>query len=149
MEIAYVFGLNVFLFLVGFGVKKLIGNKLNFCVICFSVFGTWATFLGLYILGVFEEPIIIAIMMGESAVGIYYLLEKYLEKKNRDLEIFKFPFLISLTFLIYSGLSQNPDPNSFLLIIVTWLIMLLIYLFRTKPALKKIAKQISDCCKNW
>ena len=50
--------------------------KLKLCVICLSVSVTWLAMLVMYKLGYFENPALLALLMGQSITGIYYLFEK-------------------------------------------------------------------------
>ena len=67
------FGISISFFLL-LGIKSLFKKKLEkLCVICASVSLTWIFLLILYFLGKFEDLVVIALLMGGSVVGLYYL----------------------------------------------------------------------------
>jgi len=121
--------------------------KVKLCVICVSVSLTWLTLLILYKLLLFENPVILALLMGMSITGIYYLLER---KTPGKFHIFRLPLILSLIFIFY--LIIKPDTNylySSILIIFVWLIFTVLFLFRETKAIHKIAKKIIACCSDW
>lgn len=66
--------------LLGKTIKKLIGKKV--CAICAAVSLTWLSLLILWLTGFKIDPLVIAILMGQSIVGIMYQAEEYFEKKK-------------------------------------------------------------------
>ena len=81
--IAAVLSIAVFYFLFAFGsevVKKVVGKKI--CAICAAVSLTWLGLLLLKLLGVQVDLLVIAILMGQSVVGLMTKLEEYFEKKT-------------------------------------------------------------------
>ena len=71
------------LFFVLLIIKEFIGSKLkkNFCAICGAVVLTWLALLILYWLGIFQNKIILALLIGESALGIFYVVERKVREK--------------------------------------------------------------------
>lgn len=69
----------LFAFLSGY-IKKLIGKKV--CAICAAVSLTWLSLLILWLAGFNIDALVIAILMGQSIVGIMYNSEEYFEKKK-------------------------------------------------------------------
>src|SRR3989344_3178232 len=67
--------------------------KKEFCVICAAVSLTWITLLILSWLEIFNDKTIIALLMGMSILGIFYLVEN---KVKERLTLFRLPFLLSL-----------------------------------------------------
>lgn len=122
--------------------------KLQFCVLCGSVFITWASLLILYWLGWFENQLLIAIPMGGSVVGIYYLTER---KTREILHIFRLPFFMTLLLLAYLLIGTEPASMFYggLLVASLWILCGLIYIYRQNPKLKGIVETILKCCKNW
>ena len=131
------------LFLILLLVKSII--KRDFCVLCASVALTWIVLFVLFLTGFFSEKTIIAILMGMTALGIYYLLEK---KIKRELTIFRLPFLLTLVFIIYTVL-ESFSLNSLIFLAVLWVIFILIYLFRHNTGFNKFTNKLIGCCKKW
>lgn len=120
----------------------------KFCAICAAVSCSWLLFMILSYRGLFQNQILLALLVGQTTVGIFYLLEKKMKEKNL---LFRLPILLSLTFLGYSFFSF-PDKNSIVTIIflaVLWILFLIIYLWRTSQTFKSFADKIIACCKNW
>lgn len=69
----------LFAFLSG-SIKKLIGKKI--CAICAAVSLTWLSLLILWLAGFNIDPLVIAVLMGQSIVGIMYQTEEYFEQKK-------------------------------------------------------------------
>lgn len=61
-------------------IKRIIGRKI--CAICAAVSLTWLGLLFLWSTGFNIDPLVIAILMGQSIVGIMYKTEEYFEKKK-------------------------------------------------------------------
>lgn len=138
----------VFLGIIGAFVLLLIikaVTSLRFCVACVSVAGAWITLLALYWLDIFENTILLALLIGQSIVGIYYLAEKHLPERY---QIFRIPFLLSLTFSAYSVLA-SVEFAALWLLVGLWIISGLLYAYRTQPKLKSTAEHILACCKDW
>src|SRR3989338_2007816 len=94
------------------------------CAICGAVSITWLILLFLFWTGRFSNIAIIALLMGESIVGIYYAAESYANKNNKALAVFRLPFILALTFiavLVLGIVSHNALLTSALFIILLWL----------------------------
>ncbi len=126
-------------------ILKNIFNWKKLCVLCVSVSLTWLGLLFLYFLKIFQEKIIIAILMGHTSLGLFYLWETNVREKFK---IFRLPLLLSFIFIIYIVL-ENFEFNSFLVIIGFWLIFFLSYLFRNNKKFSKFTKKLIECCKKW
>jgi len=128
-------------------VKNITGLK--FCVMCLSVSATWMIWLTLYWLGVLNDPVFIAVLMGQSAVGVYYLLEKRLAEKY---QIFRLPFLLTLTTGVWLVL-KVVGLKEFLVLAsilgILWLTFFFLYLYRHNSKVKKAATQVIACCRDW
>ena len=79
-------------------ILKDIFNLKKACVICLSITLAWVTLLILYFLEIFSDKIIIAILIGHTSLGMFYILEKKVEKK---LLFFRLPYLLTSILLIY------------------------------------------------
>lgn len=135
------------LFLVLLIVKTFV--KLKFCVLCASISLTWITLLILYWLNLFEDFVLIALLVGNSIVGIYYLVER---KTAEKFHIFRLPFFLSLIFvgyiLIFTPVIGRLIPTVILLVSL-WLIFGFLFLYGHNPKLKSAVSYIINCCKNW
>lgn len=122
-------------------------TKQKFCVLCASVSLTWVTLLILYWLNRFNEPLLIAVLMGGSVVGIYYLVEK---KTKEKLHIFRLPFFLTLVFVVYLLIGFTDQIFlSVIFFILLWLIFILIYFYRNHSTIRRLADRIIACCKDW
>lgn len=137
----------IILFIILLVLKRLLSIK--FCVICTSVSLTWMLLLVLYWLGKFPYPVLIAVLMGQSVVGVYYLLEKKLAEKYY---VFRLPFLLTATVIVYLLLKIANLQEMFLavsILFVLWLLTGLLYLYRHNRRVGKIFKQVIACCRDW
>ncbi len=76
--------------------------KINFCVICGTVVTTWIVLFILKFINFTIDPIIPAILMGESVVGAMYALERYAQGHNNEkLLLLKPVMIIAGTGIIY------------------------------------------------
>ena len=84
MTIIYtVLSITILYFLFAFGgetIKRIVGRKV--CAICAAVSLTWISLLILKLLGFNIDILIIAILMGQSVVGLMSELEKIFKKKE-------------------------------------------------------------------
>ena len=129
-------GISLLFFILLFG-KSLTKHKKNFCVICVSVSLLWIILLISYYLNIFADQIIIAILMGHTSLGIFYLLYD-------KLGLFKLPFLlttISLIYFVFEGIIME----SLYLLAGIWGIFFIFKLFKNKS----FSKKILECCKKW
>ena len=83
------------LFLLFLGVQQL--TSVRVCALCAAVSVTWLVLLALYLLGYVTAPIVIAVLMGESVTGVFYLLER---KTSERLHLFRLPALLTLTLIV-------------------------------------------------
>lgn len=134
------------LFMVFLVFREFLGRlKEIFCVICASVFVTWLGLLALYKLGRFQNTILLAILIGESTLGIYYLADSGLR-----LGVFRLPFLLSLILAGYSLVEMPSDIlGSMALLILLWVIFGIIFVFRKSKRMLALVKRIVECCRNW
>lgn len=121
--------------------------KWRFCVICTSVSVTWMTLLVLYWLEIFNQPVIIAVLMGQSIVGLYYFLES---KTNEGLHVFRLPLLLTLTLAVFVALGVTTDLGHGLSLLTTlWAVLFLLYLYRKNPKTRILVDHLIACCKDW
>ena len=128
------------LFFVILSVKSIFNIK-KACAICLSVTFVWLVLLLLYYLNFFADKIIIAILMGHTSIGIYYILEK---KVRKDLLIFRLPYLLTSISIIYFILGGFVISTLYL-IAGLWILFFIFNLFQNKTFFKNIV----ECCKKW
>ena len=110
------------------------------CAICSAVTLTW-----LYGLFVGWDVVVLAILMGGSAVGLlYYLGTKF----PSGFGFFKLPYLLTALVIIESVLLRSLETDSFLALVGVWGVFLIIYIFRNSGG-KNWFKKVVECCKNW
>lgn len=126
-----------FLFLI---MKNLFNSK-KICAICLAVSIAWIVLLSLYFLEIFTNKTIIAILMGQTSIGLFYFL-------NEKLGIFKLPFILTAISIIYFILEEIGLKVIYLLISL-WFIFLVIYIFKTNKNFGVFANKLIECCKKW
>ena len=120
---------------------KSIFNLKKVCTICLSVTFMWVVLLALYLLDILTDKIIIAILMGHTSLGIFYILEK---KVKKNFLLFRLPYLLTSISVIYFIL-EGLNINTLILLAVIWLFFALVYLFK----FNKLTKKLIECCKKW
>src|SRR3989338_1960123 len=121
--------------------------NIKFCALCGAVAVSWVTLLLLYRAGIFSNRFLIALLVGQTIVGIYYVVEK---KISKQLTLFRLPFLLTLIVLGFSLLEFNVNTiSSILFVAIIWILFIFIYFFRQHRKLKNITKKMIECCKKW
>jgi len=147
MDVFSLFLLILSLFLVLLGVKALLPKRLQsgFCVLCSAVSLSWITLLLLLWLGRFENRVLLALLMGTSVTGIFYLADAKLER----LRFFRLPFFLTLLLLAYALVSEIVDGKVVMLIAGLWVLFLTIFAYRNNKSIKNVVDRIVACCKRW
>ena len=139
----------VLLFILLLIIKQFLPKKIkdNSCVICTAVSLTWIILLGLYYLNLFENKTFIALLMGNTVLGIFYLAEK---KVKNEWKIFRLPFYFTLLTVAISVLQITKSIGDLLLIVVIlWIVFFSLHYYRGNQKLRGIVKKLIECCKNW
>lgn len=144
MNLTYIFASIIGIFIFLLLIKKWL--PFTICVICLSVSGTWLVLLGLYQFSTFNDSVILSLLMGGSVVGLYYMVEK---RVPENLTVFRLPFLMTLFFAAYTTITLTFAVLPFLLILLTWIVLLFIYTYRNKPGVRQTVKNITECCGKW
>ncbi len=139
-----IFATIVILFVSLLGLKKHLPFKL--CAICVSISLTWVSLLVLYRLSVFNDPVILALLMGGSVVGIYYAVEK---RVPTELTVFRLPFLLSSLLIAYMIITLIINLPAISLIATVWIVMIFAYAYRNKAGVNQIVKNVIQCCAKW
>ena len=82
MEITYIFLAITILFALLIELRSLFDLKI--CALCAAISTTWIVLLVMLYVGIFNNPILLGILMGGSIVGAMYLLEQKLSEKIPD-----------------------------------------------------------------
>ena len=133
------------LFAIALVVRQITSFKI--CALCFAVSASWLVGLADYFSKriIFDNPIVLAILMGGSAVGLMYYLSRVSPNK---FSFFKFPYFITALLLIDFVFRREATAPAVLLIVGIWLVFFLIFIFRNKNT-KNWFQKILECCKNW
>lgn len=116
------------------------------CAICSAVSLTWLALLFAYHTDRFDNILLLALLMGQSITGIYYLWEK---RTPEDWLIFRLPLLLSLLYLFYVIIDLTLYWQPLALLAVLWASSYILFLRRTKPSFKQAFEKIIACCSNW
>ncbi len=119
----------------------------SFCVICGAVSLTWILLLILFKNGLFANNLIIALLIGQSTVGIYYYVERKLPEK---FHLFRLPFLLTLIVTGYSLITISSTLIFEILSLFSlWIVFIILYVSRNTSSLKKLVEKIIKCCRKW
>lgn len=143
MDIAFVFLIITLLFVSLLIVKKV--TKLKLCALCSAVAITWLSLLILHWFGQYENTVLLALLIGQSVLGVYYLAEKRLRE---ELMLFRVPGWLTLSYLAYTAI-VGIELWSLLIIAVAWAISGVLYAYRLSPRLKATIDHIIACCRDW
>ena len=133
------------LFFAVLGIKELIPKK-NICAICFAVALTWIALLVLFWKKMFSDPILIALLMGQSIIGLFYLWENYVNEKWL---LFRLPFLLTITTLGYLSITGSINTSLLLFLGILWLIFSFMYASKQNKKINSMVKKVIQCCKKW
>ena len=121
-------------------------TKEKFCVICFAVISTWVALLILYWFDLFANGVILAILMGESSLGVFYFAEKIVKDK---LKFFRLPFLLTLIVIVYHLIVPLGFFNSLIFMAGLWLFFILIFSCKNNLKINKFVNSVVRCCREW
>ncbi len=138
------FGAIILFFGVLLVLKPLI--KKRYCVLCVSVSLTWIGLLVLFWTKRFADLNTIALLMGQSILGIYFLLEKRLAEKWH---LFRFPFLLTATFMGMLVLQNVSAWKEILMILIALWILFVLFFLLGNTAARKLVQRVIACCKDW
>ena len=139
----YVFLAISLMFIASLVIKNLVNKA--FCSLCVAVASVWLVLLFLYKTGRFSDGILLALLIGQSITGIFYLAYRKLPK---SLRIFSLPFFLSLTAVFYTLITADIQLAVFILLLVLWLAAWIIFIYRNDPGKKGIAKILAKCCED-
>lgn len=141
--VLFVMGL-FFMLLTG---KNILLKEKNICVLCATISLTWIGLFLLWKLGFYNNVMIIALFMGMSIVGLFYMIE---QRVSEEMTLFRLPFLLTLTVIGYSLLETPEDIFMIsVILVILWIFFGLLYYYRTQPLFKQKVQKIIECCKRW
>lgn len=145
-----VFGVIVALFFFLLCLRTILPASMqkNFCVLCASVSLTWLGLLVLLDLGWFSDPVLLALLLGSSVLGIFYLVDASVPEQWK---IFRLPFFLTLVLTAYTLVAGSAQLGPALLfVMILWTVFLFFFLYQSHlPALKPWMKRMLECCKRW
>lgn len=144
----FVLSFIIVLFFILLLVKNFFKGKIkrNFCVVCLSVSLSWTGLLVLYFLGLFEDKVLLGILMGHTSLGIFYIFESSFSERFK---VFRLPLLLTFVTIIYFLLSGF-EPISFFILIGLWIVFGLVFLFLdTGEKQKSFVNKLIQCCRGW
>jgi len=144
MDVALIFLAITVLFALLVGLRSLFNLKI--CALCGAVSSTWIVLLVMFYVGLFNNPVLLGILMGGSIVGAMYLLE---QKLPEHFQIFKFPFFLTFVSATYFVILQSFAFEAVVVPFLLWVCMGAIYAGRNSNSLKTLGRKIIECCKNW
>ena len=130
-------GITILFFL--FLIMRNLSKKI--CAICLAVSLSWIILLTFYFWGYFLDKTIIAILMGMSVLGLFYMFYE-------ELSVFKLPFILTLISLIFFILEEI-NLNAIYFLLSLWIFFFIVYIFRKNPLLKYGINKLIECCKKW
>ncbi len=138
----------VALFLIILLLKEALPTKMqgNICALCLAVVITWVSYLILYWWGLFQNKIIIALLMGNSMLGLFYLVEKSVPASWK---IFRLPAYLTMLFLALLILGEQELPAMGILIGMLWIIFFVLFYGQGNSRFRSWSEKIIKCCKNW
>ncbi len=74
--------------------------RISICAVCIAVSLTWIVLLILYFAKMFDDKLIIAILMGQSIVGLMYAFDERF-KKNKSIVALKIFIILFGTLFVY------------------------------------------------
>lgn len=136
-----VFGAITLLFVIAVVARN--NFNLRVCAICAGIAITWMGLLLLYKLDKYHDTALLALLMGQSIAGIFYLLK---DRFPKDLRIFTLPFFLTLTAVMYALITSEFMVSVFAFLTVIWVVGWFVFTSRNDPGKKELAKATMDCC---
>jgi len=109
------------------------------CAMCLAVSVTWMGLLFFYWAGYFHDVVLIALLVGQSIIGLVY----YLRSRHKWFAQYQMPVLLTLFVMAYFVLTHMMQWSVIWLLIVVWALFIL------ATQNKGVLKRIKDCCKEW
>lgn len=120
--------------------------NLKVCSICLAVSVSWAILLTLRALGFIEDDLLIALLMGESVVGGYYLFER---KARPEWLVFRLPVILSLSYIAFTVVADKLFVWAGIVVLSIWLLHGALFYYRNHPSIKDRVDTLIACCSKW
>ncbi len=117
------------------------------CAYCLATVATWTVGLALTALQFVHAPLVLAILMGQSSLGLFFKLK---ERAPEIMAVIQLPYFfttIILTLVVLNGWHTDFVPP-LVLTAVAWMAALLTLAYRTRPGMRRFVERIAACCKN-
>lgn len=121
-------------------------TRWRFCALCVGVSLTWLWLLVARLFGLVDDALLIGILMGGSAVGLMYLLERRLPER---FSLFRLPYLVSMVILVYAVLGGQLRGSALAALVLLWMAALGVYLSRMNGRVARVVQKIVACCRDW
>ncbi len=131
-------------------VKKLL--KIDICAICAAVSSTWIALLALYYAGYRIDPLMPAILMGQSVTGLMYLYERRVRKLGFKWPLaFRIFFPVAGTLLVYAAVSRAMTTEVYASAVVVAaaavILALAIVVFgKFNKQVMAVIRKLEECC---
>ena len=116
------------------------------CAICGGVTGTWLLLLGLYHGGLYENPVAIALFMGQTIVGGGYLIR---DRVPRRFVIFALPFVGTATAGGYALITLSVSGGVVVVLGVLWIVTGGLDAYRHHDRVRSTVDTMVACCRDW
>jgi len=128
-------------------VKSFLGKKgEKICAICSAFALTWILLLVLYYLGIYDNLLLIGLLMGLTILGVYYTWERNI---NRERTLFRLPVLLTLVLIGYFLLTLENLIKELGTLVILWVVFGIFYFYRSDSKTRKFIDKIVECCKKW
>lgn len=117
------------------------------CAFCLATVATWTVGLALTTLGLFHAPLVLAVLMGQSSLGIFFKLKERAPETMAMIQLPYFFTAIVLTLIVLNGWHAD-FVQPLMLTALTWAAAILVLAYRTRSWMRQLVKHIAACCKN-
>lgn len=117
--------------------------RIRLCAICVSVAVSWLGLLILYKLDKFQDPVLLALLMGQTIAGLFYTLK---DRVPKELRIFTLPFFLTFTTVFYALITNRLILPALALTALLWTAGWLLFASHNDPGRKDLANAAMECC---
>lgn len=126
------------------GVKAVSGVRV--CALCGAVSGTWVVLLGMYHVGSYANRTVIALLVGQSIVGGFYLVRN---RVAEPYEVYSLPAFLTATVLGYTLLVPAVLLEALAVVALTWLAAGILFAYRENQRVEALFDEVVACCRDW
>ena len=147
-----ILGLYIFFVLLQGPLRRILKKKI--CAVCGAVLATWLFLFALWYATKIGDPILIALLAGQSIAGAMYLFDSWVRKSAKELIPLKIAVILIGTAVGYLFLGQahaQGDETKLILFFAGLLALAvgyLVFAFGSRRGTKRseIEKKLEDCC---